>query len=221
MCWQLGSSSCRHVALSSTATVLHWKPKKHGFQKASLIPVCHFQVGEFQWLEMQSIQQCVCVCLGKPMCSNIKKSREKQIKQAFQTNLVVEVSWSPHVFWNVWWNPLVICNLGGNSHDGCCCCCCCCCCRRRCCWYSQNSQSYSSLVSYMALHVLSPNFIHAPQLEETLVGNSGGGATRALVVAMVRGVFGCEPKDRKNSAPRHSGTGIFTYMNGGFVWQVI
>ena len=66
-----------------------------------------------------------------------------------------------------------------------------------------------------------PNFIHDPQLEETLVGNSGGGATRALVVAMVRGVFGCEPKDRKNSAPRHSGTGIFTYMNGGFVWQVI
>jgi hypothetical protein len=36
-----------------------------------------------------------------------------------------------------------------------------------------------------------------PSTKGKLVGNSGAGATRALVTAMVRGVFGCEPEARR------------------------
>ena len=68
---------------------------------------------------------------------------------------------------------------------------------------SQNSPSYSPSVSCFLSWTL--QLVSTLLVEETLVGNSGRGATRALVVAMVRGVFGCEPKDRDSSVGQLNG----------------
>ena len=59
--------------------------------------------------------------------------------------------------------------------------------------YIYNIYIYSILIY---IYVFTVFYSHPvdPSTKGKLVGNSGAGATRALVTAMVRGVFGCEPE---------------------------